>query len=118
MKKTIRIIAVAMVAVMLCLCLASCGKTLSGEYYSGDKTVTESYTTYTFNGNKVSVEAYLLGQKVGDDSFEGTYEIKDGEIKISYKNAAGEEKSFTQAFEELDDGSIKIGILTYKKAEK
>ena len=118
MKKTIRIIAVAMVAVMLCLCLASCGKTLSGEYYLGDKTVTKSYTTYTFNGNKVSVEVYLLGQKVGDDSFEGTYEIKDGEIKISYKNAAGEEKSSTQAFEELDDGSIKIGILTYKKAEK
>ena len=69
MKKTIRIIAVAMVAVMLCLCLASCGKTLSGEYYSGDKTVIKSYTTYTFKGNKVSVEVYLLGQKVGDLDF-------------------------------------------------
>ena len=76
MKKTLRIVALAMVAVMLCLCLASCGKTLSGEYYMGDKTVTKTYTTYTFKGSKVTVEAFVLGNKVGDDSFEGKYEIK------------------------------------------
>lgn len=118
MKKTLRIVALAMVAVMLCLCLASCGKSLSGEYFFGDKTVTKSYTTYTFKGNKVTVEVYVLGNKVGNDSFEGTYKIKDNEITFTYTNAAGEEKSNTQSFEELEDGSIKIGLVTYKKAEK
>ena len=117
MKKTIRIVAIAMVAVMLCLCLASCGKTLSGEYYFGDKTL-KTYTTYTFSGSKVTVEAYAFGQKVGNDSFEGTYLIKDGEITFTYKNAAGEEKSSTQTFEELDNGNIKIGMVTFTKAEK
>lgn len=118
MKKTLRIIALAMVAVMLCLCLASCGKSLSGEYYFGDKTVTKTYTTYTFKGNKVTVEAYLLGNKVTDDSFEGKYAIKDGEITFTYEDSKGEEKSITHTFEELEDGSIKIGLVTYKKAEK
>ncbi len=117
MKKTLRIVALAMVAVMLCLCLASCGKTLSGEYYTGDKTVTKTYTTYTFKGSKLTVEVFLLGKKVGDESFEGKYEIKDDEIKITYE-ANGEEKTSTYAFEELEDGSIKIGALTYKKADK
>ena len=118
MKKTLRIVAIAMVAVILCLSLASCGKKLSGEYYFGDKSITKTYTTYEFSGSKVSVEAYVLGQKVGDDSFEGKYSIKDGDITITWKDSDGEEQSSTQAFEELEDGSIKIGAITYKKAEK
>ena len=118
MKKTLRIVAVAMVAVILCLALASCGKTLKGEYYTGDKTITKTYTVYEFSGSKVTVEAYLLGNKVGDDSFEGKYQIKDDEIIITYENAEGEEKKLTQSFEELEDGSIKIGVITYKKVEK
>ena len=112
MKKTIRIIAVAMVAVMLCLCLASCGKTLSGLYKSPE--VLGTYTTYKFSGSKVTAEAYVAGVKVTDGSFEGKYAIKDGEITFTYE-INGEEKSLTQSFEELDDGSIKIGIVTYKK---
>ena len=118
MKKTLRIVAFAMVAVMLCLCLASCGKTLSGEYSLGDKTITKTYTTYTFKGNKVTVEVYALGNKVGNDSFEGKYAIKDNEITFTYENDKGEEKTLTQTFEELEDGSIKIGTFTYKKADK
>ena len=118
MKKTVRVVAVAMIALILVMALASCGKTLSGEYYLGDKTYTKSYTTYVFSGNKVTVSAYLGGNKVGDDSFEGTYEIKDGEITITYTDEAGEKHSATQTFEELEDGSIKIGALTYKKAAK
>ena len=118
MKKTVRIVAIAIVAVMLCLCLASCGKTLSGEYYMGDKNTTKTYTTYTFSGSKVTVESYVLGSKVGDDSFEGKYEIKGDEMKITYENSKGETETITRTFEELEDGSIKIGIVTYKKAEK
>ena len=117
MKKSIRILAVAMIAVMLCLCLASCGKKLSGEYYLGDKTITKSYTTYEFSGSKVTCEVYVLGNKVGDDSFEGKYSIKDDEITFTWENADGEEKSNTLAFEEKEDGTIKIGLLEYKPAD-
>ena len=118
MKNTVRVIAVVLLICMLGLTLVSCGKKLSGEYYMGDKTLTKSYTTYEFSGSKVTVDVYLLGNKVGDESFEGKYSIKDGEITISWKDAEGEEKSNTQTFEELEDGSIKIGALTFKKAEK
>ena len=114
MKKSIRILALAMVAVMLCLCLASCGKTLSGEYYFGDKTITKTYTTYEFKGNKVTCEIYVAGVKA-DTSFEGKYAIKDGDIVFTYE-IDGEEKEITQSFEELEDGDIKIGLVTYKKA--
>ena len=118
MKKSIRILAVAMVAVMLCLCLASCGKTLSGEYYMGDKEITKSYTTYTFKGNKVTCEVYALGKKVTDGSFEGKQSIKGDEITFTWENEDGEEKSDTVTFEEKEDGSIKIGMLEFKKVEK
>lgn len=118
MTRTVKIVAVAMVAVMLCLCLASCGKTLSGEYYFGDKDIIKTYTTYTFKGSNVTVEAYVLGVKTDTESFEGKYAIKDNEITFTYKDSAGQEKTLTQAFEELEDGSIKIGLITYKKAAK
>lgn len=119
MKKTVlKVVALMLVAVVACVALVSCGKKLSGEYYMGDKTITKSYTTYDFSGSKVTVEVYLLGNKVGDQSFEGKYSIKDGEITITWKNAEGEEQSNTQTFEEAEDGSIKIGALTFKKAEK
>ena len=71
MKKFTKVIAIVLVLATLVCVFASCGKKLSGEYYLGDKTVTKSYTTYVFSGSKVSVSVYLLGNKVGDDSFEG-----------------------------------------------
>ena len=117
-KSVLKIVALLMVAVVALTALASCGKKLSGEYYMGDKTLTKSYTQYTFSGSKVSVDTYLLGSRVGDDSYEAKYSIKDGEITLTWKDANGEDKTLTQTFEELDDGSIKIGVLTFKKAEK
>ena len=118
MKKTLRIVAIVMVAVMLCLCLSSCTKLLSGEYYTGDKSVTKTYTTYTFKGNRFVVESYLLGNKVGDESFEGKYEIKGDEIIFTYEDSKGEKQTTTKTFKELEDGSIKIGMVTYKKVDK
>ena len=117
-KSVLKIVAVVMIAIIACTVLASCGKKLSGEYYFGDKTITKSYTTYVFSGSKFTVSVYMGGNKVGDESFEGKYSIKDGEITFTWKDADGEEHSNTQTFEENDDGSIKIGMLTYKKAEK
>ena len=59
----------------------------------------------------------MLGAKVTADSYVADYSIKDGEITMTWE-FDGEEKSLTQTFEELDDGSIKVGALTLKKAEK
>ena len=117
MKKFTKIIAVALVLATLVCVFASCGKKLSGEYYAGDKKITKTYTTYTFKGSKVTVEAYVVGNKVANDSFEAKYSIKDGEITFTWEDAEGNEKSNTQTFEELEDGSIKIGLIKYTKAE-
>ncbi len=117
MKKSIRILAVVMVVLTLCLTFASCGKKLSGEYYMGDKEVTKSYTTYEFKGNKFTCEVFVLGQKVTDNSLEGKYKIDGDEITFTAEDKNGEEKSSTVAFEELENGNIKIGALEFKKAD-
>ncbi len=117
MKKFVRIMSLALVAVMLCATLASCGGVASGEYVNGDTSITKTYSKYTFSGSKFTLEVYVLGNKVGDESFEGKYKVKDGEITFTWENAEGEEKTNTQTFEETDEG-IKIGALTYKKVEK
>lgn len=116
MKKSVRILAVVMAALMLCLCLASCGKKISGEYYAGDKEITKTYSTYTFKGNKVTIENYIVGKKVEDATRECTYKIKGDEITMTYK-VGEEEKTDTTTFEKLENGNIKIGILELKKAD-
>ena len=99
MKKTVRILAVAMVAVMLCLSLVSCfGNKLSGTYEAEEMGVTVSYT---FKGDKVTMKA--MGMEI-----EGTYEIKDDEITIKYE-IAGEAVEETEDFEKKDSKTIVIG---------
>ena len=57
MKKSVRIIAFALVAVMVCLAFAACGKTLSGEYTAeiGITSIAGGKTTYKFSGSKVTI---------------------------------------------------------------
>ncbi len=116
MKKSIRIIAVVMVALMLCLTLASCGKTLSGKYTSDKGILGE--TTYEFSGKKVEISyKSLLGTVT---TVEGEYEIDDDKITITLVDEDADEKdakdlSGTFAFEETENG-IKIGLVEYKKA--
>ncbi len=115
MKKTLRIVALAMVAIMLCVTLASCAKTLSGEYRSAE--AFGSYTSISFKGNKITYNSYVLGNKVEAASYEGTYKIDGNEITIT--TGEGEDKkNETLTFEEFEDGSIKIGMVTYNKVEK
>ncbi len=118
MKKSIRIIAVALVAVMLCLTLVSCGKKLSGAYEAKVGGDIAGYTaTYEFSGNKVEVskKVTLIGTS-NTVTFEGTYEIKDDEITFTFEGDKEDEdiKSGTFAFAETEDG-IKIGLVEYKK---
>ncbi|MBQ8345330.1 MAG: hypothetical protein IJY42_03580 [Clostridia bacterium] len=118
MKKTLRIVALAMVAVMLCLCLASCGKKLSGTY-ENDATAlgTGVVTTYEFSGSKVTltVTTKLAGAKTGEVVLEGTYTIEDDEITFEFEGDEedAEKYSTTYDFKE-DEDSITIGVVTYE----
>ena len=123
MKMTIRIIALAMVSLILCLALASCGKTLSGTYEAVATSegilgaIADAVNTgvkYTFSGSKVTIETTLLGSV---KTFEGKYSIDDDKITFTFEDEDAEEYSGTQTFEELENGDIKIGIITYEKKD-
>ena len=120
MKKSIRLIAVALVAVMLCMAMASCGKTLSGTY-EHDATAMGSgvVTTYEFSGKKVNlkVETKLLGSVTGTVELEGKYTIEDDKITFEFETEKEDEaKEYNQTFDFKEgEDSITIGLFTYKK---
>lgn len=121
MKKTIRIVAIAMVAVMLCLCLASCGKKLSGKY-SAD--VFGTGTTMTFDGSnvKIAITVPVFGEVASVDA---KYEIKDDKISFDIADEESVSNDLAKnviksletpvAFEE-GENYIKINGVKYTKA--
>ena len=116
MKNIFRICVLIIVILVISSCFVSCGQqTLKGTYRSPE--VLGSYTTYEFKGNKVVVERYRFASKIDSDSFEGKYEIEDGEITFTYKNKDGEKVSEKKPFEELDDGSLRIGAMVYERVD-
>ena len=83
MKKSIRILAVAMIAVMLCLCLASCGKTLSGEYAATLEAFgLETGKKMSFSGKNVTVSYVVANHELA--SVDGTYTIEDEKITFDF----------------------------------
>ncbi len=119
MKKSIRLIAIAVVAVMLCLSLASCAQTLSGKYENDDLNV-----TYEFSGKNVKITAPkgIVGALTGEKAvYEGTYEIDEDHITITLVDDEGEEIDNAYAgtfdFKEDDDGDITIGKVEYEKQD-
>ena len=119
MKKSIRIIAVALVAVMLCLSLVACGKKLSGTYSAE---ILGSGAEYEFKGSKVTVTAEVLGF---EKNFEGKYEITDNDegetvIIFTFEDKDAEKYSGEFAFAEGKEGDtkyIKIGGVKYNKVD-
>ena len=135
MKRSIRILAIAMVAIMLCLTLASCGKTLSGKYEPVvvkedgvlDKIAgaiadaTNSSVVYIFEGKKVTIETTLAGNVMTE---EAEYKIEDDKIIFTYivddaesEELSEEDLTTTKTFEELENGNIKIGGVEFKPVE-
>ncbi len=121
MKKSVKIIAVAMAALMLCLSLASCG--LFGTKLDGRYKAESFIGSYEmeFNGNKVTVKVKnALG---GIDKYEGTYKIEDDTISFEFVDDDGdkiEDAPFTDkdAYEFAEDeetGDITIGSFTFDK---
>ena len=124
MKKSfVRVLSLALIAVMMVCALASCSKKISGSYGGEIEFLGQSYeVTYTFSGKKVNVErkATVLGT-VNTTEYEGTYEIvenDDGKMEITFEFENGDDsvKSGTYTFEEGDD-YIKIGVITYTKKD-
>ena len=121
MKTMIKVIAVALLAVMMCTVLASCANTLNGKYTGTMKVVlVDVKYTYEFKGNNVTVttETPVFGTTIVY-SQTGTYEIKDDQITFTWSE--DEEKDGATVVEtgpyKFEKGSdyIKIGDVTLTK---
>ena len=129
MKTMTRVVAVALVAVVMCMMLASCGNTLSGSYSAtyesegifgfGKGTYT---TTYEFKGNKVVMTTDAnVGGKTTTTTTNGTYEIKDDQIIFTWDknvetNENGDSVVSTNKYEfSKGDDFIYIGDQKYTK---
>lgn len=98
MKKTVKILALALVLVMMVGVFASCGKP-SGKYVNG---------AFYFEFDGDNVKASIAGL-----SIEGTYEIKDDKIYLTYEIAG---VSITKDFSYAKDGdTITIAGVEYTK---
>ncbi len=116
MKKTVRIIALAMALLMVGMLFVACGNTLSGSY---TKKGLIANTTLEFSGKDVTIS-------YGKVEIKGTYEIEDDKITITLPEEEDDsileaafktilnELTGTKSFEKTDDG-IKIGGVEYTK---
>ncbi|MBR2354034.1 MAG: hypothetical protein IKA76_06000 [Clostridia bacterium] len=118
MKKTVRILAVVMSVLMLCLCLASCG----GGGLSGTYSASEYGTkiAFDFSGKNVEMTVSAGGLSY---SVEGKYEIEDDKITFSFDEPdedASYLENMLEGFEssldfEKGDGYIKIEGQKFEK---
>lgn len=125
MKNTlIKLLSIALVALMLVATLVSCGKSLSGAYSSKIELLGQSWdVTYTFKGSKIEAvsKATLLGKVTTEEAF-GEYEITENadgslEIEIDFEDENSLFRDGTYTLEKGED-YIKIGGVQYNKVEK
>ena len=125
MKKTVRVLALVMVALMLCLALTSCAKTIKGKYKAEINVLLASYeVVYEFKGKNVTVTRQLKSVVGNVDPVEikGTYAIEEtagGDLEITFTFEGEDDeivKGGTFDFEE-GDGYIKIGVAKYTAVE-
>ena len=91
MKTMTRVVAVAIVAVIMCMMLASCA-TINGTYSATYESEgfwglgAGSYTTtYEFKGKNVTrTDDVTVGSKTTTSAVTGTYEIQDDKIVITW----------------------------------
>lgn len=108
MKKSVKLLALCMALVMLCLAMVSCGNKPSGTY---EASLAAWDVELTFKGNDVT--AKITGKLSGNTTeAAATYTIEDDKITFT-----SEDEMFNRVFgsqsmsyEKTDDG-IKLGIL-------
>ena len=107
MKKSVKILALVLAILMICIPLTACGKELSGKY---EAMGIISAGTYEFDGSDFTY-------KLATTECKGTYEIKDDKIIFDYEESyMGAILGTEFDFEETEEG-IKIGSVEYKKAD-
>ena len=118
MKKTTKLLALLLVAVLLTMTLASCGG-ISGKYSAE---LLGTGVELEFKGSKVNARFKVLGSY--GDPIEGKYKIKKAddkmEITFTFEDENDDTKAYggTQSFSiDKENDTIKIGLVTYKKAE-
>lgn len=107
-----KVIALVILAAILCVTLASCGVMLSGEYKTTE--VLGAYSSLKFSGNKVTrvTSASILGK----DTQNGTYSIKDNTITFVFTNDNGEKVEESYEFAQNTEAkTITVGGVTYTK---
>lgn len=78
MKKTVKIVALALVLVMALACLISCGKTIKGEY---EASVLGTGFNLKFDGKNVAITVKAFG--LSSDPINATYKIEDDKITFT-----------------------------------
>ena len=120
MKKSIRILALAMAMLTVVAVLASCSTKLSGTYEGKADLfgIAGATVTYKFSVSKVTITSTgsLLGLEKTETK-KATYEIKDKDdgtqsITLTYDDDTSETLSFKQ---DKENKTITIGVVTLTK---
>lgn len=115
MKTAVKLLSVVLILTMLIPLLTACGNTLKGTYTAE---VFGSGMSYTFDGKSVTLDVTALGAVIV--TLEGTYEIEDGKITLTFAGEEEDAKQYSGTFDFTanDDGnSIKIGIVEYERED-
>lgn len=117
MKKILSLTAVILVVAMLAMSLVSCAPTISGTYYSGDKTLTKTYIELDFSGSEVTISQITVGSVTWETT--ASYSIAEDKITIEVPEDANIlAKAYNGEFT-LEEGEdyIKIGAIKYTLSE-
>ena len=112
MKKSVRILAVALALLMVTHVFASCGKTLKGTYSAE---IVGTGVEMTFEGKNVTITLKALGMEVGSST--GTYKIGDNKITLTFDRDNDKVEAYDGTFD-FEEGEDYIKIGTFGKFTK
>ena len=112
MKKSVRILAVALALLMVTFVFASCGKTLKGTYSAE---IVGTGVEMTFEGKNVTITLKALGMEVGSST--GTYKIDDDKITLTFDSDNDKVAAYDGTFD-FEEGEDYIKIGTFGKFTK